>query len=308
MFGYCRPHVPALTVAEHSFYRGIYCGLCHTMSETTAVWSGLTLSYDFVFLALIRSVLAGEEVVMRRRACAAHPFRSEYVAEPNDVMRYCAAASAVLAYYNLLDDVRDGEGAKRALLPFFRTMYQKGRPLVPDEEIKGQLAKLSALEQRREPFCDEPAQAFGSLLGSVFCSGFEGEKKELAEKIGSMTGRWIYFADAVDDYDDDKKTGSYNPLLLAPVREGEDDAVRRTRLRGDGVAAMHLIAKELWEVLDRVDFGQRRMAQAIAENIVSVSMPQQAERMRLDLPRDGSDPGKKEIIPPQGGDIAKLIK
>ena len=52
MFGYVKPYVPALTVAEYEAYKGAYCGLCRTMGHLTGQISRLTLNYDFAFLAI----------------------------------------------------------------------------------------------------------------------------------------------------------------------------------------------------------------------------------------------------------------
>ena len=54
MFGYVKPYVPALTVAEYEAYRGAYCGLCRTMGHLTGQISRMTLNYDFAFLAIFR--------------------------------------------------------------------------------------------------------------------------------------------------------------------------------------------------------------------------------------------------------------
>lgn len=307
MFGYCRPHVPALTVAEHSFYKSVYCGLCHTMSHTTCKASGLTLSYDFVFLTLVRAAMTNTSFSLTKRRCAAHPQRKEYAADANEALRYAAAASAVLTYYNVLDDIQDGRKSAKLLLPTAKRMYEKGKDACPDKEIRARLEELSAIEREKTPSCDAPASAFGALLGAVFAYGMEGTDVELAEKIGSLCGRWIYFADAVDDYDSDKKSGSYNPLLCAPDLAGESETDKRTRVRGDAVTAMHLLAAELWEAIDRIDCGERRMMRAIIENIVSVSMPRQAERMLHDLPKDGTTK-EREVLLPTGGDVTALYQ
>ena len=54
MFGYIKPMTEELKVKEHELYKSIYCGLCSAMGEHICTSNRLTLSYDIVFLALVR--------------------------------------------------------------------------------------------------------------------------------------------------------------------------------------------------------------------------------------------------------------
>ena len=56
MFGYIKPQIPELKVKEHELYKATYCGLCRAMGKRTGCMSKMTLSYDFVFLVLLRKV------------------------------------------------------------------------------------------------------------------------------------------------------------------------------------------------------------------------------------------------------------
>ena len=57
MFGYIQPYIPNLTVGDYEYYRAAYCGLCRSMGKVCGSGSRLTLSYDGVFLALLRTAL-----------------------------------------------------------------------------------------------------------------------------------------------------------------------------------------------------------------------------------------------------------
>ena len=54
MFGYVKPVVGEMLVREHEFYKATYCGICRAMKKHTGALSNVTLSYDSVFLALMR--------------------------------------------------------------------------------------------------------------------------------------------------------------------------------------------------------------------------------------------------------------
>ena len=73
MFGYVKPFVPELKVAQHELYRAVYCGLCRAMGRVTGQASRFTLSYDLVFLAAVRMILEGETPVLEHFSCMAHP-------------------------------------------------------------------------------------------------------------------------------------------------------------------------------------------------------------------------------------------
>ena len=73
MFGYVRPYVPELKVKENELYNAVYCGLCRSMGKTTGTASRLSLSYDMVFLALVRSAYCGESFEIEQKRCFVHP-------------------------------------------------------------------------------------------------------------------------------------------------------------------------------------------------------------------------------------------
>ena len=54
MFGYVKPVVKELLVKEHEFYKATYCGICRSMKKHTGGLSIATITYDSVFLALVR--------------------------------------------------------------------------------------------------------------------------------------------------------------------------------------------------------------------------------------------------------------
>ena len=69
MFGYIGVHDAELRLRELDCYRGVYCGLCRAQGSCTGQCSRLTLSYDFAFMALVRTALAGDTVQLELRRC-----------------------------------------------------------------------------------------------------------------------------------------------------------------------------------------------------------------------------------------------
>ena len=93
MFGYIKPVPAELKVREYELYRSVYCGLCGALGRNTTCVSRLTLSYDFVFLAIVRMALIGETGSLERRRCLAHPTKKRAVLTDAKQLDYCAKVS-----------------------------------------------------------------------------------------------------------------------------------------------------------------------------------------------------------------------
>lgn len=243
MFGYVRAARPELTVRLDTLYRGIYCGLCRAIGQCTGQCSRLTLSYDMVFLYLIRASLLEIKPRFVYGRCALHPFRRRLFLQPDDALRYAAKANALLCRGKLRDDLKDERGARRLLArllcaPAERMARRAGLPAL-QAEILSRLTELSDLEAEYLPSVDAPADLFGQLLGAVFSHELPKKEAAVAREIGFRTGRWIYTLDAADDMEQDARRGGYNPFLLlygGPLDKERRAAVEMT-LRYDLRAA-----------------------------------------------------------------------
>ncbi len=222
MFGYVKVESPELKVKEYEFYRGTYCGLCRAMGKCTGQCSRMTLNYDFVFLALVRIALEQPKTCFEQKRCLAHPFKKRNSMKRNDVLDYCAAASSILNYQKVVDDLSDEKGFKklraRFALPFVAHARKKALKRTPtllelDDKVSQSLTKLAELERANTQSVDLPASCFGELLGEIMSFGLEGSDARIAYELGKCIGAWIYIADAIDDMADDLKKHRYNPLI-----------------------------------------------------------------------------------------------
>ncbi len=279
MFGYVVPAVPELKVKEHTLYRAVYCGLCHTMGKTVGSLSRLSLSYDFVFLALVRLALTGEAASFSDARCLAHPFRKRQRMDPNEALTYAARAAALLTYHKLKDDVADesffSSLPSRLLLPAASGMRKRAALPALDGEIGKKLAALTEAEKAETASADLPASLFGELLGTVFADGLDGENARIAREIGYHTGKWIYLTDAADDREKDGKRHRYNPLNLAsPPDDGTASDLPEERLNVALRMELHAasLAAELigW---------QDRGIEALVKNILYLGMPEKAAQV-----------------------------
>ena len=224
MFGYIKPFVPELKVRENELYKAVYCGLCKSMGRGTRFYSRLSLSYDAVFLAFVLSALNGSAFEVYTGRCGLNPFRRKMIAKDNGILRYCAAVSAQLTYYSVLDKRADEKGLKKLaavmVTPAARRMKKNAHRIFDFDDCVTErcLDDLHAAEADNSPDLDRAAECFGRLLSYYFENGAEESVRQSAAAIGMCVGRYIYTADACDDLESDEKSGAYNPLKYG---EGE---------------------------------------------------------------------------------------
>ena len=258
MFGYIKPMTEELKVKEHELYKSIYCGLCSAMGEHICTSNRLTLSYDIVFLALVRCCVTGENIRIAKKRCMAHPIKPRNRAYIPETLRYCARVSAILTYYNVKDDIDDSPSLKAKLLLPSAKRYMKKADM-PDigEMISVRLGELSALE-KGDGSLDRNADCFGRLLGEVFAYGL---KSAELYNFGYHIGKWIYMADAADDFEKDKRSGEYNPLSAYDILPGE--ALN---------TALTLELEAAHACFGRLEH-KNRVLKSIIDNILTLGMP-----------------------------------
>ncbi len=210
-----------MRVKEYELYRAAYCGLCESLGKKVTCTSRFSLSYDFVFLALVRMALTKESGEIKKKRCIAHPTKKRSVIVNSSELDTAARLSALLTYHKIKDDIADSHGVKRFLsylaLPPALRMRKKAR-IIPgcEEFIEKNLSELSALEKEACGSPDKVADIFGALLSKIFAYDFEKDSPEerISTEIGFHIGRFIYLIDAVDDYGKDIKSGEYNPFKI----------------------------------------------------------------------------------------------
>lgn len=280
MFGYVKPFVPELKVAQYEIYRAAYCGLCRSMGNVTGQTSRLTLSYDFVFLAAVRLILENIEPEFEKHTCLAHPTKKRSIMVDNNALQYTAAMSAVLANAKNSDDFVDEHGLKKArsiiakpLLTHMTKQANRKLPEGTDEKILSLLSGLTELEKNKCTSADETAEVFGSTLALAFSIGLEGEEEVLAKQIGRSIGRFVYLCDAADDMTEDIKKNRYNPIALgwgelAIDREtGEMSELVRESIK----TSAPLDLEDLAECVEKLD--ENHIMTPIVKNIVYLGLP-----------------------------------
>ena len=274
MFGYVKPYSQELLVKEYELYRAVYCGVCRAMKNNTGVLSPFTLSYDIVFLAFVRFLITEEAPKTEPSRCILHCTHKRLIAEENETLVYCAKVSALLGYGKLKDDLTDsgifGKLRDLALLPVL--LRAKKLAALDDlgKSIFTLLEKLSQAENENQSG-EVPADLFGEILGEIFSYGLDkyegGKYKSLSHKIGYHMGRFIYYADASEDFARDCKKEEYNPyrILYGDTLTDENKKEIKTSLM--------LELDELSKYIELLPYGQRSAEENIIKNTVYFGMP-----------------------------------
>lgn len=282
MFGYIKPVAAELRVKEYEMYRALYCGLCESLGHNATCVSRLSLSYDFVFLALVRMSLAGESGRLERHRCLAHPTKKRSVLVGAEQLDYCAKLSAVLTYHKLRDDISDSRGFKRLgarlLIPFASVMRRRaGLDKEAEKFIASKLATLSALEREGCASLDRAAEPFGELMAYVSAYGLEksSPKARIAQEIGRHIGRYIYIIDAVDDLADDIKTDSYNPFRRMYIDAAAELCRDAEKIR----CALTMELRGVEAAVELIDFSAVYEYGELIRNIIYLGLPECTDRV-----------------------------
>ena len=290
MFGYVKPYNPELRVRELEEYKAVYCGLCKQLGRSFGVFARFTLSYDFAFLAMLKTALDSEICPETERcACIAHPFCKRIRVRENAAMQMAARTAMISVYYKLLDDRADEGFFRRIgaalLLPFAKRARRKALAFADGVAADEAAAKMSAaqaqLETEKCPIPDAAAEPTANFLAAVLknCAA-TAEQAAVLERFGYLLGRYVYLCDALDDLEDDRRRGRYNPFLYA----GGEAAI----------AAKNALFLTTAELSDDFDLLELHRYEGILENIIRIGM--RAEVIRIEKKLKGGDKHGTESV------------
>ena len=216
MFGYIAPDSPYLFKKDETLYKAVYCGMCKSIGKSCGSLSKSALTYDVAFLSALLHNVANRDLKIEKRRCALHVFKRRPMAEPDDISLVLGCVNTVLAYYKLLDDKADGD--KKGAFAF---IYRRGyRRAIKKHPAVGEIIEKYVDEQRRteETKCDiidAASEPTAQLLKRLSRYVLGDSATDFTDRLNYCVGKWIYLADALDDYDKDVKKGRYNVFFNA---------------------------------------------------------------------------------------------
>lgn len=287
MLGYVTIEKSELKVREFEVYQGYYCGICKSIGRRCGQIPRLCLSYDAVFLALLLSGLDEADDILEREHCIIHPIQKKPVIYGNQGVDYAADVMVILAYHKFLDDWNDEKSpsalaGRNALYCSYRKLKSRYPSLCAEVEMG--LKKLSALEKNKSGSLDLTGGAFADIMEALFTGFFRGEgesglqsahtatesvfgcsaKMKILAQLGRSLGKWIYAADALDDYEKDCSSKNYNPFIYRKNKlEGIDD----------------LLYNYLAEISNAYDLLNLSKNRGIVENIIFMGIRRRTDRI-----------------------------
>ena len=231
MFGYIKVDRANLLGKEYDAYKGVYCALCKQLGRDYSVFARFILSYDCTFYAVIALDLAETPPCYKEGRCRFNPLKKcLYAQSDTKALSLAAALSVVSAYYKLIDNIIDKPWYKRVVYrliqPVFLRWRRKAAKRYPEIDVSVKKMLDDQLAAEADPGCvlDMAAEPTARML-SEMCAlltdyiplrkPLEKERtRRIVSSVGYFMGRWIYLADAANDYFSDKRSGGFNPFLL----------------------------------------------------------------------------------------------
>ena len=203
---------------DYDLYKGVYCSLCKAIGKRYGLIARLTLSYDFTFLTILRMAVRENKICMRKSHCSFNPMKKCYDCSESSVdIAYTADVSMLTFYYKIKDNINDSRFFKKLLckmlMPYANHIFKKAKrnnPVIAEK--LGELMDEQARAEKRGVGVDEAADASAKMLAEMVSTDIESSDDKALRWLGYYLGRWVYLIDAVDDCEDDIKTGSFNPL------------------------------------------------------------------------------------------------
>lgn len=292
MFGYIRTDTPYLFIKDEALYKAMYCGLCKGIAESCGQRARMGLTYDLTFFSVILHNIANIDVTVEKSHCLTHCIRSKPMAGTDELTKKLGALNTLLAYYKYTDDIADGDRG-RGKRAWFSAGKKRATKLYPelDRIVKEHLVEQESVEKRGVSSPDMAADASARMVAAVSDYLLEDKATPYTNALFYAIGKWIYLIDALDDYDEDRKKGRYNPYVLNYGRVSKEELIR---LDGDEVRYIfNAVFFDIRENLSRIEFHFNR---DLSDNILLRGLPRQTERIMC-----GCREKKRKQKPAQNG-------
>lgn len=246
MFGILRPCRHRLSATLRTSWWAHLCGLCYALRDEHGQLARAATNYDgLVISALVDAQAPAGEPRRTAGPCPLRAMRTASVSVGAGA-RLAASASLVLAAAKVRDHVADGDGAfarqpvagaaRLAASRWARQGGDSGRAIGFDTDVLlDAVARQPALEATAGPgdllLVTEPTEtATAATCAHTAVLAGRPENTAPLREVGRLFGRVAHLVDAVEDLEEDTKSGVWNPLTATGTSPAEarrlcDDAV-----------------------------------------------------------------------------------
>lgn len=227
MFGYIQPDSPYLFKKDETLYKALYCGLCKGIGKGCGQRARAALTFDMAFMSALVHNIRKEDVDIKKSRCGLHILKRRPIAAADDITVMLGCINTALAYYKFVDDKADGD--KKGV---FRHLFKRGMKRAAKRHaeavgiIEAHMKMQSELEKSGCAVIDMACEPSAEMMKRLSVYALKEFSTPHTEWLFYDIGKWVYLADALDDYDKDVKKGSYNVLYKAFGQKSKADAVR----------------------------------------------------------------------------------
>lgn len=279
MFGYVRAYKPEMKFSEFDTYKAVYCSLCKTLGKEYGALAQYSLSYDFTFLLMLLLSLEDECCGYTKMRCPYNPLKKcMKLKKESSSLSFTAASLVISAYYKIEDNIADSGFFKRLAYRFMRVFYRRHYKKAAENfsEIdvicKNMMLSQAKVEGEKIGNIDLAAEPTAIFLQELFKLKSNNEiTSRILGRIGYCAGKMIYLLDAMDDLEDDKKTGGYNPIL---IKYGDFDVLQ---MRNETANTINVCLTELASCYELLDIKRYK---TILSNIIYLGMPKVIENIK----------------------------
>ena len=223
MFGYINVNSQELSEENKQMYRSYYCGLCRSLRDFCGAKGQVLLNYDMTFLVVLLTGLYEPKTENAQFTCMVHPVKKRLY-RTNEIQDYAAQMNVLLAYYNLVDDWKDDKSyTKKTFAAMLKSDYERVAENYPRQTkaVERYIEKLAEYEENKETNIDLVAGLTGEMLGEIF-AWREDEWYDELRTLGFYLGKFVYLMDAYEDFRQDEKKDSYNPLRFMETEDEQE--------------------------------------------------------------------------------------
>lgn len=212
MFGYTMMYQKFETNKMHRCYKNYYCGICFGLEQSYGQMCRFLLSYDVTLAALILG--CHPRPLQKKYACLGECKEKKCIFGKEN-WKQIAAISILLVNEKIKDDINDDHSFRARV----GKIILKGKIRKAQKAYQGIEAAISkgygamyVLEQQHSSI-REIEDSFAEMMVNTLA-----ECKPLTDweqKYIRCVARWIYYIDALDDYEKDFREKKFNALKMA---------------------------------------------------------------------------------------------
>ena len=209
MFGYLRGFKHGMSKDLNRAYKNYYCGTCFALHCNYGKLSRFLLSYDLIIIGLL--VKSHEQPLCERLRCFGERDKKQQFT--NDEWKKIAALTLLLTAEKLRDDIEDENSflAKFVFWAFSKSIKKAQREFPEMYSIIAAGYQKILADEKSNKNVIEIATNFSDLMEGVYkCIQSDGDPVRIA--YIKAVSEWLYFIDALDDYEKDVEKRRFNPL------------------------------------------------------------------------------------------------